>query len=357
MTQQNVCLVCRVWIIHLVQQLRNSWCATAVSFLLYVAVVTRRDQRQARSFMAFFITNNALTPWLSSSTPTGAMALSKVMACSGAFSQTSFSDFLFPSCSGVNVTQKNRERFDGKIKKRGRTVSITGKSGRGWGGYDSTETLLPCLTPTSSEGNSSKQGMCFQTQRQQNAGCRHETSKWTILTSEAFQMLEELPVLGQREQRERTEGTHRLLTTRTGTKPERPSPPRMPAGSRSLKAVIPHLSTCIWNLNAFKIYQLLLVCFILRRWKKKDVKRTNSSCWCRKGREATDKAHTSPLLRRLGLQQVLWKKQFYALCLTERFSSANQRLAWFFGDLSCVVTRWEGCPHFPLCCSHSFLEH
>ena len=65
-----------------------------------------------------------------------------------------------------------------------------------WGG-NCDDTLLPHLTPTSGEGNSSKQGLCFQMQRQQNAGRCHETSKWTILTSEGLQMLEELSVLGQ----------------------------------------------------------------------------------------------------------------------------------------------------------------
>lgn len=45
-----------------------------------------------------------------------------------------------------------------------------------------------------------------------------------------------------------------------------------------------------------------------KKKKKKDVKHTNSSCRWRKGREATDKAPTSPLLRRLGLQQVPLKE-------------------------------------------------
>lgn len=56
------------------------------------------------------------------------------------------------------------------------------------------EPSLPHQIPTSAEGNSSKRGLCFQTQIQQNAGCCHETSKWAILTSEGLQMLEELSV-------------------------------------------------------------------------------------------------------------------------------------------------------------------
>lgn len=59
------------------------------------------------------------------------------------------------------------------------------------------DTLLPHPTPTDAEGNSSKQGLCFQTQIQLNAECCHETSKWAILTSEGLQMLEELSALGQ----------------------------------------------------------------------------------------------------------------------------------------------------------------
>lgn len=139
--------------------------------------------------MAFFITNNAPTLWLSSSSPTGTMALSKVIACSGAFSQTSSSASHFPSRSWVNVTHKNWRRFDGKIKKKGRTARRAGRCQGGGRG-----TLLPHRIPTSAEGNSSKRGLCFQTQIQQNAGCCHETSKWAILTSEGLQMLEELSV-------------------------------------------------------------------------------------------------------------------------------------------------------------------
>lgn len=63
---------------------------------------------------------------------------------------------------------------------------------RGDGGKKRNDTLLPHPTPTSAEGNSSEQGLCFQTQIQQNAGCCHETSKWAILTSEGLQMLDEL---------------------------------------------------------------------------------------------------------------------------------------------------------------------
>lgn len=64
-------------------------------------------------------------------------------------------------------------------------------------GKKGKDTLLPHLTPMSAEGNSSKQGLCFQTQIQQNAGYCHETSKWAILTSEGLQMLEELSESGQ----------------------------------------------------------------------------------------------------------------------------------------------------------------
>lgn len=139
--------------------------------------------------MAFFITNNALILWLSSSSPTGTMALSKVMACSGAFSQTSSSASHFPSRSRVNVTHKNQGRFDGEIKKRGRTAR---RAGRWGGGGERKDALLPHPTPTSAQGNSSERGLCFETQIQQNAGCCHETSEWAILTSEGLQMLEEL---------------------------------------------------------------------------------------------------------------------------------------------------------------------
>lgn len=52
------------------------------------------------------------------------------MACSGAFSQTSSSASHFPSCSRVNVTHKNRERFDGEIKKRVRTARRAGRCGK-----------------------------------------------------------------------------------------------------------------------------------------------------------------------------------------------------------------------------------
>lgn len=142
--------------------------------------------------MAVFIANSGLTPWLSSSSPMGTMALSKVMACSGAFSQTSSSASHFPSRSWVNVTHKNQGRFDGEIKREEGQQEEHGDRGK-----KKTETLLPHSTPTSSEGNSSKQGLCFQTQIQQNAGCCHETSKWAILTSEDLQMLEELSELGQ----------------------------------------------------------------------------------------------------------------------------------------------------------------
>lgn len=58
------------------------------------------------------------------------------------------------------------------------------------------DTLLLHPTPTSVEGNFSKQGLCFQTQIQQNVRCCHETSKWAILTSDGLQMQEE-----QREQK------------------------------------------------------------------------------------------------------------------------------------------------------------
>lgn len=129
------------------------------------------------------------------------MALSKVIACSGAFSQMSSSASHFPSCSWVNVTHKNRGRFDGEIKKKGRTARRKGRSGweaLGGGGEDiGTIPSSPHLMPVSAEGNSSKQGLCFQTQIQQNTAYCHETSKWAILTSEGLQMLEELSVSGQ----------------------------------------------------------------------------------------------------------------------------------------------------------------
>lgn len=161
---------------------------TAVCVLLYIVDLTGQDQRDAPSCMAFFITNIALILCLSSSTPNGTMALSKVIACSGAFSQTSSSASHFPSRSRVNVTHKNQGRFDCEIKKK-----KEGQQGElGDGENKGNDTLRPHLTPTSAEGNSSKQGLCFQTQIQQNVGCCRETSKWAILTSEGLQMLEEL---------------------------------------------------------------------------------------------------------------------------------------------------------------------
>lgn len=100
-----------------------------LSVLLFIAGVTGCDQRDVPSFMAFFIINNACSLLLSSSSPIGAMALSEVMACSGAFSQMSSSANHFPSCSRVNVTHKNRGRFDGEIKKKERTVRRAVRSG------------------------------------------------------------------------------------------------------------------------------------------------------------------------------------------------------------------------------------
>lgn len=210
----------------------HAWCITAVSLALYVVGLTHWDQKGAPSCMTFFITNNALTHRLSSLSRIGTMVLSKVIACSGTFSPTSFSASHFPRCSRVNVTHKKRGRFDGEIKQK------EGQCDKNWdgGGGERNDTLLPHLTPTSSEGNSSKRGLCFQTQIQQNTGCCHETSKWAILTSEGLQMLEELSVSGQGDWTERTEGTCRLLTTSMGTTPESASPPKMPIGTRSVKA-------------------------------------------------------------------------------------------------------------------------
>lgn len=101
-----------------VQQQRNARCITVVSLVLYIVGLTDWDQKDAPSRMAFFITNNALTLWLSSFSLIGTMVLSKVIACSGTFSQTSFSASHFPSCSRVNVTHKNWGRFDGEIKRK-----------------------------------------------------------------------------------------------------------------------------------------------------------------------------------------------------------------------------------------------
>lgn len=69
----------------------------------------------------------------------------------------------------------------------------------GWSGGEDIGTIpsSPHPMPVSAEGNSSKQGLCFQTQIQQNTAYCHETSKWAILTSEGLQMLEELSVSGQ----------------------------------------------------------------------------------------------------------------------------------------------------------------
>lgn len=58
-------------------------------------------------------------------------------------------------------------------------------------GEKKNDILLPHPTPRGGEGNSSEQGLCFQTQIQQNVGCCHETSKWANLTSEGLQLLEE----------------------------------------------------------------------------------------------------------------------------------------------------------------------
>lgn len=69
-------------------------------FVLYIVGLTTCDQRDAAAatppHVAFFITNNARTLRLSSSSPTGAAVLSKVIACSGTFSQTSSSPQPFP---------------------------------------------------------------------------------------------------------------------------------------------------------------------------------------------------------------------------------------------------------------------
>lgn len=72
--------------------------------------------------------------WLSSSSPTGAMALSEVIACSGAFSQTSSAASHFPSRSRVNVTHKTQRRFDGEIKKKEKAQRRAGRKGKGGGG-------------------------------------------------------------------------------------------------------------------------------------------------------------------------------------------------------------------------------
>lgn len=113
--------------------------------------------------------------------------------------------------------------------------------------------------------------------------------------------------------------------------------------------VIPHQSTFIsWKSNDLKVYLLLYVCYLLCHWDN-TLKIKNPQVCAIKAQRL--------FLGDWGLQQVPWKQELYVVCLTERFSSANQRLVSFFGDLSCVVTRREGRPHFLRCCSRSFLEH
>lgn len=91
-----------------------------------------------------------------------------------------------------------------RSKREGRTVrgnkEIGGKGVLGWGALEQERCPPPSPvsdTNGSAEGNSSKQGLCFQTQRQQNAERCPETSKWAILTSEGLQMLEELSESGR----------------------------------------------------------------------------------------------------------------------------------------------------------------
>lgn len=116
--------------------------------LMYKSSVglTGRDQRDALSCMAFFINNNALILWLSSSSPAGTMALSKVMACSGAFSHTSSSARHFPSCARQTSLTKNDKDLMARSKRKLRTVREAGR--RGVGGKKGRMVFSsPSLTP------------------------------------------------------------------------------------------------------------------------------------------------------------------------------------------------------------------
>lgn len=98
--------------------------------------------------MAFYIANNALALCLSSSSPNGTAALSKVMACSGAFSQTSSAASHLPSRYRLNVTHKNRERIDGEIKKKRKDSKGSSEMLDGGGGK---KDVLPLAPPFGTE--------------------------------------------------------------------------------------------------------------------------------------------------------------------------------------------------------------
>lgn len=138
--------------------------------------------------MAFFINNNALILWLSSSSPAGTMALSKVMACSGAFSHTSSSASHFPSRARRTSLTKNGKDLMARSKRKLRTVREAGRHGVG-DKKRRNDVLLPQSDTKRWWGSSSER--CFQTQIQQNTKRCRETSGWANLTSEGLQRLEE----------------------------------------------------------------------------------------------------------------------------------------------------------------------
>lgn len=98
-------------------------------------------------------------------------------------------------------SREARERIDGEIKKKWKDRKEDAgeeedeKEERKVGGEEEGCPPSPPFFATGNHpgANPSKQGpMRLETQIQQNVRCSHETSKWSNLTSEGLQMLEEL---------------------------------------------------------------------------------------------------------------------------------------------------------------------
>lgn len=67
-----------------------------------------------------------------------------------------------------------------------------------------------------------------------SAALRHQNGRFWL--QRVFRCLRSCQSWAMGDRAQRTEGTSRLLTTSAGTMPEKPSPPKMPVGTRPLKA-------------------------------------------------------------------------------------------------------------------------
>lgn len=185
-----------------------------------------------------------------------------------------FSNVFFSLLVPKLLSGKRHSEKPGKIwwrdqkEREGQWGGTRRSEGKGcWGGGKLEQERYPPPSPVSdtngsAEGNSSKQGLCFQTQRQQNTERCPETSKWAILTSEGLQMLEELSESGRggpsTENRRYQQAVNNQCgnQARKAVSSQNASRHQITEGfSQSVKS---HLITFIcWKLNSLKVYQLL----------------------------------------------------------------------------------------------------